>query len=94
MRIHTILPPIVTEVTAGFIAIIIERTLTTKNTIANIAFIISIDAVETAVRENYDSIKKGEDTPEDIRIYLKPEDYKAYYVINSDFAGEVDLLVD
>ena len=55
---------------------------------------ISIDAVETAVRENYDSIKKGDDTPEDIRIYLKPEDYKAYYVINSDFAGEVDLLVD
>ena len=70
---------------------------------------ISIDAVEKAVRENYDSIKKGEDPPEDIRVYLKPEDRKAYYVINSDFdyivgfavyvinsdfAGEVDLLVD
>ena len=37
---------------------------------------ISIDAVEKAVRENYDSIKKGEDPPEDIRVYLKPEDRK------------------
>ena len=44
---------------------------------------ISIDAVEKAVRENYDSIKKGEDPPEDIRVYLKPEDRKAYYVIRT-----------
>ena len=55
---------------------------------------ISIDAVEAAVRENYDSVKKGEDQPEDIKIYLKPEDRKAYYVINCDYAGEVDLLPD
>ena len=53
---------------------------------------ISIEAVETAVKANYDSVKKGEDKPEDIKIYLKPEDQKAYYVINCDYAGEVDLL--
>jgi len=39
-------------------------------------------------------VKKGEDKPEDIKIYLKPEDQKAYYVINCDYAGEVDLLND
>ena len=55
---------------------------------------ISIDEVETAIRENYDSVKQGQDQPEDIKIYLKPEDRKAYYVINCDFAGEVDLLKD
>jgi len=55
---------------------------------------VSLDAVETAIHENYDSVKKGKDQPEDIKIYLKPEDRKAYYVINCDYAGEVDLLAD
>jgi hypothetical protein len=52
---------------------------------------MSIDEIESAIMENYDSVKKGEDQPEDIKIYLKPEDQKAYYVINCDYAGEVDL---
>ena len=55
---------------------------------------VSIDDIIAAVREDYDTVKKGEDKPEDIKIYLKPEDRKAYYVINCDFAGEVDLLAD
>ena len=55
---------------------------------------VSLDYIETAVRDNYDSVKKGEDKPETIQIYLKPEDKKAYYVINHDFAGEIDLLTD
>ncbi|MBE6000001.1 MAG: hypothetical protein E7239_01135 [Sarcina sp.] len=55
---------------------------------------ISLEEVETAIKENYDSVKKGEDEPTDIKIYLKPEDQKAYYVINCDYAGEVDILVD
>lgn len=55
---------------------------------------VSLLEIEAAIRDNYDSVKKGEDKPENIQIYLKPEDRKAYYVINNDFAGEVDLLVD
>ena len=27
----------------------------------------------------------------DIRIYVKPEDNKAYYVVNGEFEGNVDL---
>jgi len=54
---------------------------------------ISITEVRDAVMANYDAVKKGEDSPEDVRIYLKPEDGKAYYVINSDCAGEVSLLL-
>ena len=52
---------------------------------------VSVDEIESAIMENYEMVKKGEDQPEDIKIYLKPEDKKAYYVINSDYAGEVDL---
>ena len=52
---------------------------------------VSLDEIETAIMENYDAVKKGEDQPEDVKIYLKPEDRKAYYVINCDYAGEVDL---
>ncbi len=69
-----------------------------KNDVAKVVYLqymgreISLDEVERLVRENYDSVKKGSDQPEDIKIYLKPEDRKAYYVINCDFAGEVDLL--
>ena len=29
---------------------------------------ISIDEIRTAVRENYDAVKKGEDTPVDVQI--------------------------
>lgn len=50
-----------------------------------------LDAIRNAVLANYEEVKQGEDEPEDIRIYLKPEDCKAYYVINGDFAGEVEL---
>ncbi len=53
---------------------------------------ISLEEIERLVKENYDSVKNGTDDPKDIRIYLKPEDRKAYYVINNDFAGEIDLL--
>ena len=52
---------------------------------------VSVDEIESAIMENYEMVKKGEDQPEDIKIYLKPEDRKAYYVINCDYAGEVDL---
>lgn len=41
--------------------------------------------------DDYDSVKKGEDPAVDTRIYLKPEDSKAYYVINDDYAGEIEL---
>lgn len=50
-----------------------------------------IDAVRDAIKENYDSVKDGTDTAKDLKIYLKPEDSKAYYVMNDDYIGEVDL---
>ncbi|MBQ3660567.1 MAG: hypothetical protein II907_00795 [Firmicutes bacterium] len=52
---------------------------------------VCIDQVREAIKDNYDAVKKGSDPAEEIKIYLKPEDTKAYYVVNEDFAGEVDL---
>ena len=54
---------------------------------------VSLEEIEKQIMSNYDSVKNGNDKPEDIRIYLKPEDEKVYYVINSDFAGAVDMLL-
>jgi len=54
---------------------------------------ISIDEVEDTIRENYALVNNGEE-PEDIKIYLKPEDRKAYYVVNSRYQGEVNFLPD
>lgn len=51
----------------------------------------SIESISAAVREDYNLVKKGEDAPEDVKIYLKPVDLKAYYVINNDYAGEIQL---
>lgn len=55
---------------------------------------VCLDTVRAAIKENYDSVKKGNDAAKDLKIYLKPEDAKAYYVINDDYAGEVDLLLE
>ena len=34
-------------------------------------------------------VKKGEKISKDIKIYIKPEENKAYYVINGDITGSV-----
>ena len=55
---------------------------------------VALDEVEAAIKKDYDSDKKGNDPAYDIKIYLKPEDDRAYYVINNDYAGEVTLMPD
>ena len=55
---------------------------------------VYIDKVREAIMENYDAVKKGSDPVNDVKIYLKPEDHKAYYVVNEDYAGEVDIVFE
>ena len=52
---------------------------------------VCIDAIREAIKKDYEDDKEGSDPAKDLKIYLKPEDDKAYYVINGDYAGEVDL---
>ena len=43
---------------------------------------------ENAIADYHANSKKP---LKDIRVYIKPEDHKAYYVANGDFQGSVDL---
>ena len=52
---------------------------------------VSVSDIQNAVVADYDSVKNGEDVPETINVYLKPEENKAYYVINDDYAGSIVL---
>ena len=52
---------------------------------------VSVSDIQNAVVTDYDSVKNGEDAPKTINVYLKPEENKAYYVINDDYAGSITL---
>lgn len=52
---------------------------------------MALDDIEAAIKENYDT-EKGKDPAHDIKIYLKPEDDRAYYTINNDYIGDEKLL--
>ena len=43
------------------------------------------------IKEHYAQKGYDPDTIEDLQVYMKPEDFTAYYVINDSFAGKVPL---
>jgi hypothetical protein len=51
----------------------------------------NMEDVVKRVKEQY--IHKGNDesTIESMQIYIKPEDFTAYYVINDGFVGKISL---
>lgn len=50
-----------------------------------------IDAIVTRVRDNYIESGHKASSIKNVKVYLKPEENKAYYVINDKNAGAVDL---
>ena len=52
---------------------------------------VSITAVSNKVRQNYKE-DGNEGELKDIRIYVKPEDNRAYYVANGEIEGSVELV--
>ena len=42
-------------------------------------------------KSDYTQAKDGAEAASDVRLYVKPEDGKAYYVVNDTFAGEIEL---
>lgn len=51
---------------------------------------VNMDAVTERVKSHY--IAKGYKDPiENMQIYVKPEDFTAYYVINDGVVGKVNL---
>ena len=48
-------------------------------------------AISNKVRQSWKE-NGNEGELREIKIYVKPEDNKAYYVINKEIAGDVDLV--
>lgn len=51
----------------------------------------SMDAVTDRVKAHYYAKGHAHGTIESIQIYVKPEDFTAYYVINDGIVGKVNL---
>ena len=51
---------------------------------------ISSASLTTAAVEQFRSVKKRAKISE-IKLYVKPEEHTAYYVINGDFSGKIDF---
>lgn len=54
---------------------------------------VSIASISEKVRQNFKD-SSNETELKGIKIYIKPEDNKAYYVANEDIEGSVDLTSD
>ncbi len=52
---------------------------------------VDLDKVEERVKAQYVSEGHKAGSIKKINIYVKPEEYSAYYVINEKFSGRVDL---
>ena len=48
------------------------------------------DLIAAAKKDFVNSGKKASEA-KTVEVYVKPEENKAYYVINSDFTGSIDL---
>ncbi len=51
----------------------------------------NIEDVTARVKAHYVAKGNTEDSIESLQIYLKPEEFTAYYVINDGFCGKVNL---
>lgn len=52
---------------------------------------VTMAAVTERVKAHYYAKGYSKDSIEDIQIYIKPEDFTAYYVINDGIVGKVNL---
>ena len=52
---------------------------------------VTMEAVTERVKSHYYAKGYKEGSIEDIQIYVKPEDFTAYYVINDGIVGKVNL---
>lgn len=52
---------------------------------------LSASEISDKVKANYQE-SGNEAEISDIKIYVKPEDNKAYYVVNGEISGDVDLV--
>lgn len=52
---------------------------------------VNMDDVTKRVKAHYVAKGNTEDSIESLQVYVKPEEFTAYYVINDGFCGKVNL---
>lgn len=52
---------------------------------------VSYNDLVTRIKDMWKEQGKRETSLKNLEIYVKPEDFKAYYVINGDITGEIDF---
>ncbi|MBO5474003.1 MAG: hypothetical protein J6A08_09490 [Lachnospiraceae bacterium] len=52
---------------------------------------VNMETVTERVKAHYVAKGNAEDSIESLQIYVKPEEFTAYYVINDGFCGKVNL---
>ena len=69
-----------------------------KNNSVNYEILVQYDGLESDLSAIYERVKKtyvesgnDVDSIKEIKLYLKPQDFTAYYVINGDYTGKVGL---
>lgn len=69
-----------------------------KNNDVNYEILVQYEGLESDLSAIYERVKKtyvdaGNDinSIKDIKLYIKPQDFTAYYVINDDYTGKVGL---
>ena len=69
-----------------------------KNNSVNYEILVQYDGLESDLSAIYERVKKTYvesgndiDSIKEIKLYLKPQDFTAYYVINGDYTGKVGL---
>ena len=55
---------------------------------------VNVDKVTERVKEHYYAKGYEKDSISHLQIYVKPEDFTAYYVINDGVVGKVNLFRD
>ena len=69
-----------------------------KDNSVNYEILVQYDGLESDLSSIYERVKKtyadsgnDVDSIHEIKLYLKPQDFTAYYVINGDYTGKVGL---
>ena len=69
-----------------------------KDTGVKYEVLVQYDGLESNLSEIYERVKKTyieaghhADSLKEIKLYIKPQDFTAYYVINGDYTGKVGL---
>ena len=84
------------ELTEKTVGTEVKQTASKKEAVSEVflqyrEYEVTMEKVTERVKAHYYAKGYQKDSIEDIQIYIKPEDFTAYYVINAGIVGKVNL---